>query len=145
MSGDAPARRALCPSAPPELDGAVAIGVMGGTAREPRMTPLEEPLPVTDELLRLAEPVEPTEVFRFAAPCACGGCLHFRERRCRLIERIVGELPPVTDELPECAIRPDCRWWRQEGRAACLRCPRVVTRDHAPSRPMVRAALPVLR
>jgi len=52
------------------LEGAVAFGVAGGTAAEPPVSYLKEPLPVTPELLELAEPVEPTEVFHFAAPCA---------------------------------------------------------------------------
>jgi len=36
-------------------------------------------------------------------------------------------LPEVVDSLPVCTIRPQCRWFRQEGRAACLRCPQIVT------------------
>jgi len=46
------------------------FGVVNGTADEPRLRHLTEPQPVTLELLELAAPVRPTEVFRFAAPCA---------------------------------------------------------------------------
>ena len=143
MSAGGPgAPRPLCPSAQPEWTGSVAIGVVGGTVDEPYVTPLASPQPVTDELLRLAGPVEPAEVFRFAAPCLCKGCAHFQGERCRLVERVVGLLPVVASDLPECGIRPDCRWWRQEGRAACLRCPQVVTTNHNPSPLMVEAAAP---
>jgi len=42
----------------------------------------------------------------------------------------LGMLPEVVDHLPACNIRPDCRWFRQEGRAACVRCPQIVTGTH---------------
>ncbi|MGH2599294.1 MAG: nitrogen fixation protein, partial [Dehalococcoidia bacterium] len=112
----------LCPSARPEMDGAVIFGVVGGTAQEPRVAHLAQPLPVTDELLALVEPASPLAVFRTAAPCAASACLHFAAGRCRLATRIVEQLPEAVDGLPACRIRPDCRWWQQEGPAACHRC-----------------------
>jgi hypothetical protein len=36
-------------------------------------------------------------------------------------------------ELPRCSIGPRCRWFRQEGRQAWLRCPLVSTELHNPS------------
>jgi hypothetical protein len=132
----------LCPSAQPEMTGSQVIGVIGGTATEPRVLPLREPLAVSEELLRLADPVLPTEVFRFAAPCAGSGCQHFADGECRLARRVIHILPEVTDRLPPCRIRPDCRWWRQEGRAACLRCPQIVTQTYGPTPDLVRAATP---
>jgi hypothetical protein len=36
----------------------------------------------------------------------------------------------VVDQLPACNIRAECRWFRQEGRAACLRCPQIMTGVH---------------
>jgi hypothetical protein len=105
------------------------VGVVGGTVENPRVTLLPTTLPVTDELLELARPVRPTEVFRFAAPCLCNGCSHFNGTNCRLATKITRLLPTATDALPECAIRPQCRWYRQEGSDACQRCPAVVTDD----------------
>jgi hypothetical protein len=134
----------LCPSAPPEWSGAVAIGVVGGTAETPRVTNLAVPVPVTPALLELAAPVEPTEVFRFAAPCAHGGCQHYRDRNCQLAAKVVNMLAPATDRLPYCTIRANCRWYAQEGRAACLRCPQVVTDNVHPSTTMRRAADPAV-
>jgi hypothetical protein len=61
---------ASCPSAQPDWKGSVAIGLVGGTANEPRMAHLSKPLIVNDQLLTLSGPVSPTEVFRFAAPWA---------------------------------------------------------------------------
>jgi hypothetical protein len=132
----------LCPSAQPEMAGAVVLGVVGGTVDDPRLAYLDEPRPVTDEVLALAGPVEPTEVFRIAAPCAGGACRHFDGSSCRLAARTVQLLPIVVDVLPACRIRPECRWWLQEGKAACLRCPQVVTESHNPPDLVRTAAAP---
>jgi len=132
----------LCPSARPEMEGSVLFGVVGGTAEEPRLAYLTEPHPVTDELLALSGPVTPTEVFRFAAPCAENACQHFDGSTCRLAARTARLLPPVVEVLPPCRLRPTCRWWRQEGRAACVRCPQIVTDNYHPSADIERAADP---
>ena len=115
-----------CPSAQPSADG-VIIGVVTGTVEERRIGYLKEPQPVTDETLALTGPVEPTQVFRIASPCMGGGCKHFAGGACSLVKRVVASLDPVVGALPPCRIRPTCRWFQQEGRAACVRCPQVVT------------------
>jgi hypothetical protein len=132
----------LCPSARPEMAGAVIFGVVGGTAQEPRMAHLVQPLPVTEELLALAGPASPLAVFRTAAPCAQSACVHFAQNRCRLASRIVDELPEAVDGLPACRIRPHCRWWQQEGKAACLRCPLIVTEMTNPTEQLRHAVDP---
>jgi hypothetical protein len=132
----------LCPSAQPNMEGSAVFGVVGGTVEEPRVAYLDKPQPVTEELLKLAEPVLPTEVFRFAAPCAGHGCRHFDGAKCQLAVRTVEILPEAVDILPPCAIRPKCRWWQQEGKAACLRCPLIVTQNAAPSDAIALAATP---
>ena len=138
-------RAVVMPSAQPDWEGSVVIGVVGGTADAPLMSHLETPQPITDELLALARPVTPTEVFRFAAPCLCSGCVHFKDAKCGLAERVAMRLPAAADQLPQCAIRPQCRWWRQEGRAACMRCPQVVTDNYNPSTVMIEVATPNAR
>jgi hypothetical protein len=42
-------------------------------------------------------------------------------------------------------VRSTCRWWMQEGRAACTRCPQVVTADHAPTDAMTKVSDPAYR
>jgi hypothetical protein len=133
-------RMSLCPSAQPEWNQSVIIGVVGGTPDAPRIAHLVAPQPVSEEMLALAAPVTPTEVFRFAAPCVCQGCFHFEDDRCRLAARIVNLLPAVTNNLPACTIRAHCRWWQQEGRAACTRCPQIVTDNYNPL-PAMREAV----
>jgi hypothetical protein len=118
-----------CPSAQPSADG-VVIGLVTGTPDERRIGYLREPQPVTDSILALAGPADPAQVFRMAAPCMGDGCKHFAGGDCSLVKRVVSMLEPVVSGLPPCAIRPTCRWFRQEGRIACVRCPQVVTNSY---------------
>lgn len=132
----------LCPSAQPDWENSVAFGIVGGTAQAPRVTPLQAPQPVTPALLALSAPAHPAEVFRFAAPCAGTACRHFDGAQCRLVRQVIRHLPVVTDALPFCRLRPRCRWFQQEGAAACRRCPQIVTETHHPSDEYVRAVAP---
>lgn len=134
----------LCPSAKPEMDGSVVFGVVGGTVEKPRLAHLVEPQPVTDELLALSGSVTPTEIFRFAAPCAGSACQHFDGSNCRLATKIVQLLPEVVAGLPPCRLRSNCRWWQQEGKAACMRCPQIVTETHHASEQLRQAANPAV-
>jgi len=136
----------MCPSAQHQLDGAQVFAVIGGTADQPEVTYLEEALPVTPEVVAMAAPVDPAEVFRITAPCAMGsGCWHFDEdrRKCRLAIRTVRLAPVVVSKPPRCAIRGSCMWWHQEGVSACLRCPQVVTNDSAPAERVIETADPM--
>lgn len=137
----------LCPSAQPDWEGAQVFAVVGGTPDKPETAYLDQALPVTDELLAMAGPVAPAEVFRFAGPCANSACAHFNEddQSCRLAEKTVRWAPVVFEKLPKCAIRNDCRWWKQEGVAACRRCPQVVTVNYDPSTVMRQAADPKIK
>ena len=141
-AGSAADRPKLCPSAQPDMEGAVAFGVVGGTAEEPAVSYLRDPLPVTPELLQLARPVRPTEVFRFAAPCAEGGCRHFDGESCQLGRKLAENVPSDRRELPACRLRPRCRWWHERGRAACFRCPLVVTTHYGAGEALREAADP---
>jgi len=136
----------LCPSAQPDLPDARAFAVVDGEPDAPRrLTWIEKPVPVTPELLALTGDAPPTEVMRFAARCQEKSCSHFDGRDCRLASRIVAMIDPVVSSLPHCAIRADCRWYRQEGAAACARCPQIVTRTVDPSELLVRTATPESR
>lgn len=131
----------LCPSAQPDMKEARILGVVSGTAEKPELAYLNERVPVTNELLVQAAPARPGQIFRIAAQCDENGCTHFDGTGCRLATRIVQILPAVTESLPACLIRPTCRWYQQEGRAACLRCPQVITETYEPDDDYKRAAL----
>lgn len=149
--------RIQCPSSRPDMPDSAVFGVVLGSAEQPRVAYLNQTRPVTEDLLALAGPVAPTEVFRFAAPCAGGACQHFDGTDCRLATRIVEGLPSAVDQLPDCAIRDSCRWWLQEGAEACFRCPLIASETYGtaelgeplrivanPETP-VRSLLPILR
>lgn len=132
----------LCPSAQPEMSQSMVLGVVGGTVEEPRLSYLEEPQPVSDDLLALTGSVEHTEIFRFAARCEEKSCCHFDGANCLLATRIVQLLPAVVEGLPPCKIRATCRWFQQEGREACFRCPQIVTQVYTESEQLNRVAMP---
>jgi hypothetical protein len=126
------------------MEGSVLFGVVGGSSDAALVAYLKEPLAPTADVLARAEPLEATAVFRFAAPCAESACAHFDGADCRLAAKVVGLLPPVVAVLPPCPVRQECRWWRQEGRAACLRCPMIATSASDPSDSLRRAADPAI-
>ncbi|WP_392533426.1 hypothetical protein [Nostoc sp. C117] len=121
------AKLLLCPSGQPEIGNTVVFGVVGGTVEAPSIAYLTESQPVTEEILALSDSVKPTEIFRIASSCQADACKHFDGSDCRLAMRIVQQLPTVVETLPACQIRSSCRWWQQEGKAACYRCPQMVT------------------
>jgi hypothetical protein len=117
----------LCPSAQPGMDQCRVLGVVCRDGQTPMLQYLNQPLLATPGVLATAAPLKPTEVFRLAATCAEHSCPHFDGADCRLAARIVRILPAAVDALPACLIRKDCRWYSQEGGAACKRCPAVTT------------------
>ncbi|HEV2990047.1 MAG TPA: nitrogen fixation protein [Candidatus Angelobacter sp.] len=131
----------LCPSAQPDMEGSRIIGVIGGTAGAAQVAYLSEHLAVSDELLVSAAPAKPTEVFRFAAPCEEIACRHFDGTNCHLARRLVQIQPAVTDTLPPCLIRSKCRWFEQEGKPACMRCPHAAIESYEPSEEFLHTTL----
>ncbi|WP_375412235.1 hypothetical protein [uncultured Bradyrhizobium sp.] len=130
----------LCPSAQPQMPDAQILGVVSDSGNGPRVAYLNEPVAATPELLAQAAPAAPGEIFRLAARCETSKCTHFDGDRCQLATRIVAMLPHVAENLPPCIIRRACRWYHQEGRAACDRCPQVVTRNDDPDEHLKQVA-----
>jgi hypothetical protein len=118
----------------------MVFGIIGGTVQEPRTIYLSKSQDLS-KVSVLSGPVKPTEVFRIAAGCAENKCAHFDKNKCRLVEKIV-KLDPVIESLAPCPIRPDCKWWQQEGKEACLRCPFIVTEHYNPPDDLYIAADP---
>jgi hypothetical protein len=134
--------RLMCPSAQPEMDDSLVLGVLEETPSGQRLAWLEEPQPVTQQLLSMTGEVDPRNIFRFAARCEEKKCVHFDGKNCRLATRIVQILPRAVEALPACSIRAECRWYQQEGKSACFRCPQVITHLENPSAQMLQAATP---
>jgi hypothetical protein len=143
MQSDRAEKVSLCPSARPTLDHSVVFGVVGGTADAPRIIYLKQVQPVTEALIAKVQPVTPAEVFRTASACETKSCQHFDGANCRLATQVAEQFPAVLTQLPPCAIRRDCRWWQQEGKAACFRCPQVITDNYNPSDLMKAVSIPI--
>jgi hypothetical protein len=133
----------LCPSSHPSVEGCQVIGIVEQAAGGPEVAYLNEHIAATPEVLDLAGPANPGEVFRLAAPCQTRTCPHFDGGACGLITSIVKTLAPVVDALPPCLIRKECRWFHQEGAAACHRCPQVVTVNRAATPHVAQPAAPL--
>lgn len=127
------------------MDRAVVFGVRTEAEAAVRIGYLSEAVPATSDVLDLAHPASPLEVFRIAAPCAEAGCAHFADHRCSLVTRIVEQVPVAVSIAPACAVRSMCRWWAQEGTAACRRCPQVVTSESGANQRVSAAAQPPVR
>src|SRR3989442_465781 len=136
----------LCPSAQPGMENCRILGVVLQEGPTPRLAYLNQYVPATPQVLAMAAPMQPTEVFRLAGTCAEHKCPHFDGADCRLATRVVQLMPPVVDALPPCLIRKQCRWYAQEGGAACTRCPEITTVTYDLS-PKVRevSGLPVMQ
>jgi hypothetical protein len=127
------------------MDECTVLGVVQHDGPKPVLLYLKTPVAATPGVLAMAAPLKPTEVFRLSATCAEHTCPHYDGTDCRLASRIVDMVAPAVDALPPCIIRKDCRWYSQEGSAACLRCPEIttVTYDLSPETQAV-SGLPVI-
>ena len=116
-----------CPSAQLNMPEAQVLGVLERTPAGPRLSYLNANLEVSHEVLRSTEPVPPLRVLRIAARCEEGRCAHYDGQSCTLASRIVRTLEEVVSALPPCIVRRSCRWFIEQGPAACRRCPQIVT------------------
>lgn len=135
-----------CPSAQPDMMEARVIGVLGGSAAEPRIAYLAQEAVIPAAEMPPTPDVDPVEAFRLAARCEDHRCAQHvvgvDGGRCGLGARIVAQLQPVVARLPPCTIRATCRWYAEQGREACLRCPQVVTLIPRDGSLLSRAAQP---
>jgi hypothetical protein len=104
------------------------FGVQVRTDRgERQLAYLTETQELTEQIMALAGGSAPHEVLRVAANCIEGLCPHWNGAGCRLATRVATMLQAAVSALPRCAIRPTCLWFKQEGPAACVRCPQLAT------------------
>lgn len=120
------------------------LQITGLVGADGTVSNLRTPLPV-DAAMRaeLGRQDAPERRFRFAAPCAEHGCGNWQagegagpteagstesDGHCALIGRIRAHVaanaagPEAAPGLQPCAIRARCRWWQQDGAAACAVC-----------------------
>lgn len=115
----------LCPSSVCK-EGAILIGIV---RRDGRIAYSADEIVVNSEFVQIARSGRPPEKrFRFAGKCIQTGCQQWTGSRCGVIDSL-STVPRTVDEsnLPECSIRPRCRWFLQSGASACAICPDVIT------------------
>lgn len=117
----------LCPSAECR-DGAILLGIVQSNGV---ISFLEnEKKVVNEEFIQIAKKGRiPEKRFRFAYPCMKSQCKQWMENKCTVIEKAMQVVNSnyLTNILPECSIRSQCRWYEQCGRSACSICPHVIT------------------
>jgi hypothetical protein len=116
----------LCPSGRCQ-DGSILLGIV---QQDGRVSIANEKIVVDKEFVQIARRGRsPEKRFRFAEACVNTGCKQWSDGRCGVIDKVIEILMPKDDpvELPECAIRSECRWYKQCGGKACTVCPEVVT------------------
>ncbi len=92
---------------------------------------LAEPMKLTKEFIEIAVlNGSPEKRFRFAGKCVKSGCKQWSGTSCGIMDELSAANPNlqvVEDDLPECSIREQCRWFSQEGKKACMICPMIIT------------------
>lgn len=109
----------ICPSSD-RSSGTMVIGI-----RRPGRLPqrLNQPIPVPVEL-RSAEWAD--RHVRFAGPCHGSKCSQW-ELGCSVGRTVATSNSTVADGAgTECAIRRECRWYAENGEAACRGCGAVI-------------------
>lgn len=113
----------LCPSAA-MTEGSLLFGLID---RRGHVSYSQAAVPVSKKLLLhlpLAEDAE--QQFRFASTCATSACTHWAEG-CSLSSRLSQFQVFAVDSdnnqaPPQCPIRPQCRWYLQDGPSICTAC-----------------------
>lgn len=119
----------MCPSTP-RSNATVFLGMITPAGRVAYVTPQ---LPAEAALAGLPETDGATESrYRLAGPCVTTSCGFWTGDHCGLGARVAAsyrETDPTAAEpaLPHCAIRRTCRWYAEQGAAACAACSYVVT------------------
>jgi hypothetical protein len=126
------------------MAGARPFGVLAGSVDAVRIAFFKKDAMQNFDWRQRFGTLEATQVFRFAATCEKSACGHYDAAadKCALGSRVATALPPVTDALPPCLVRPTCRWHAEQGSAVCLRCPQVTTMIPAGQGPLQSIAAP---
>jgi hypothetical protein len=121
--------KTLCPSARC-AEGNLLLGVVGPAGA---VNFIKDRIEVTDAFVAAASQGRSPEMrFRFAGPCHEKGCPQWREAGCGVaaaahdFAKSQPNAAPARP-LPDCSIRPACRWFAQYGEEICGPCRFVVT------------------
>ncbi len=116
----------LCPSARLN-EGAILVGIV--TADGTVAFAADRLVVNRDFVANARQGRSPEKRFRFADLCVKSACRQWSTDRCGVIDQVVAGIPVNlrSPGLPQCSIRPQCRWFSQSGADACRVCSLVVT------------------
>lgn len=119
-------KKIMCPSSKASI-GAKLLGVR---QNDGTIAILPKPL-LIDELFtkNAVNNSSPGRQFRFTNKCLESGCKQWKGNRCNVSDQIITAIDILSSntELPVCDIRPQCRWFIQNGTDACKVCPIVIS------------------
>lgn len=118
----------LCPSAPCK-EGAQVIGIR---QEDGMINILSKPILVDKTFLEAVKDseIKPERQFRFTNKCVESGCYQWNGKGCGVAMSVMEAIEKeVMDQqsIPDCSIRPRCRWHLQEGINACRACTLIIT------------------
>jgi hypothetical protein len=116
----------MCPSGRCQK-GAVLLGLVGSDGT---VSFISEKMVINDEFVQIARAGRtPEKRFRFAGRCVEHACKQWAGHECGVIEEVLKSVDVSGEsvDLPNCSIRPQCRWYQQKGALACSVCPFVIT------------------
>lgn len=124
MTGD---QERMCPSTSVE-NSTVFLGMITPARTVAYVTPEVPVASVRESLDESQGPLE--RRYRFAGPCVTDSCGFWTGDHCGLGAKLVESYQDTGEpqlDLPKCAIRRTCRWFAEQGPAACSPCSYVVT------------------
>ena len=116
----------LCPSSRAQT-GARLLGIR---QEDGRVAILPEPLKIDESFIDISNQLATAEQqFRFTNKFVESGCKQWTGQRCGVADNLIQASQSLKLEttLPKCGIRGQCRWYHQNGAAACKICPLVIT------------------
>ncbi len=115
-----------CPSSTNEI-GATLLGVVN---QDGSVGYFSNPVIIDESFKEIFNETEaPESKFRFSNTCVEKGCKQWQNGACSVIKNVMNlnENANLEVKLPDCSIRPSCRWYFQEGAKACSFCPYIIT------------------
>jgi hypothetical protein len=129
IKSEAPTRASRDVLTCPSSDSAHGNLLIGIVRADGSVAPIHPPLGIDDDFVRKAgeaSQLPPEARFRLAGPCLTTSCRQWTGTRCAVGDAVADASPSRPERLPACAIRSTCRWWSQNGPAACRSCALVV-------------------
>lgn len=127
MQNNSTINEAICPSFKCE-EGSLLLGIR---QKDGNIAILPKPLQIGQTFIDNINNAGliPEEHFRFTNQCMKNDCKQWSNRGCGVAIRISHffKSENLLDPIPECSLRSECRWHKQEGENICRLCPRVIT------------------